>query len=244
MSRHAYLMILIACAALSGCFNASENSDRSGGGSSAPSFGNGDVTAGSGGAHTWNGSVEVPDGAQAGNVGTVNGNIHVGDNASVQQGQTVNGSISLGTRSSADALNTVNGSISLHDDARVSRSVVTVNGALTLEKGAAVGGLLTNVNGTIELNSAHVGGGIRTANGDITVQGRSRVEGGILVQKPSSEWFQLSREPRIVIGPGAVVQGDLRFERKVELYVSDEARIGPVIGATPLRYSGEAPPAG
>jgi hypothetical protein len=48
--------------------------------------------------------------------------------------------------------------------------------------------------------------------------------------------------PRIVIGPGASVQGDLRFERSVQLYVSDKATIGSVTGATPIPFSGDAPP--
>jgi len=48
--------------------------------------------------------------------------------------------------------------------------------------------------------------------------------------------------PRIVIGPGATVQGDLRFERTVRLFVSDKATIGPVTGATPIPFSGDIPP--
>jgi hypothetical protein len=48
--------------------------------------------------------------------------------------------------------------------------------------------------------------------------------------------------PRIVIGPGATIEGELRFERVVQLYVSDRATIGPVVGATAIRFSGDAPP--
>jgi len=33
----------------------------------------------------------------------------------------------------------------------------------------------------------------------------------------------------------------LAFERPVKLYVSDKATIGPVPGATPVRFSGERP---
>jgi hypothetical protein len=71
--------------------------------------------------------------------------------------------------------------------------------------------------------------------------GSSRVEGGIRVEKPSGFSFN-NNEPVIIIGPGAVVQGELRFERKVTLYVSDKATVGTVIGATPIRFSGESPP--
>jgi hypothetical protein len=44
-----------------------------------------------------------------------------------------------------------------------------------------------------------------------------------------------------VIGPGAVVKGELRFEREVRLYVSDTATIGNVVGATPVKFSGDRP---
>ena len=71
--------------------------------------------------------------------------------------------------------------------------------------------------------------------------GASRVEGGILVQKSSGGLF-LSEDPLIVIGPGAMVQGELRFERKVRLYVSDRATIGTVTGATPIPFTGDNPP--
>ena len=242
LSRHSRLLVIFgALAALAGCFNANESSS---GGGSPSTYGNGDVTASHDGAHTVNGSVRVPDGAQTGNVGTVNGSIRVGDNATLLEGETVNGSISLGSHASADSLTTVNGSISLSDDAHVAHAVQTVNGSMTLRNGSQVGGSLTNVNGTIELNTARVGGGIKTANGDINVAGHSQVDGGILVQKPSGLFEFMQHAPRVVIGPGAVVNGELHFERKVELYVSDRATIGPVVGATPVRYSGEAPPAG
>jgi hypothetical protein len=127
--------------------------------------------------------------------------------------------------------------------ARVAREVSTVNGALTLKDGADVGGGLRNVNGRIALSAAHVGGGLRTVDGDIDVRGASRVEGGILVEKGGGGWFSWQpRKPRVVIGPGAVVQGDLRFERAVDLYVSDQATTGPITGATPIRFAGAAPP--
>jgi hypothetical protein len=71
----------------------------------------------------------------------------------------------------------------------------------------------------------------------------SRVEGGIRVEKRSGG-FTLSfwkSTPRIVIGPGAVVEGALEFEREVKLYVSDTAKVGEIKGATPVRFSGEKP---
>ncbi len=247
MPRYFPLICALAVLALPGCVNAPN--DNSGGkhgaesgGTTGSFFGNGDVTADSHGGHTINGSVRVPDGEKSGDLGTVNGPIHVGDKASVEAAQTVNGPIDVGDQATADSLKTVNGSISLDDGARVVHTITTVNGSLTLRNGAEVDGGISNVNGTIRLNGARVSGGIRTFGGDIYVEGGSHVEGGILVQRPQSEsWFASTRNPRIVIGPGSVVQGELRFERKVELYVSDKATIGPVIGATPVRYAGEGP---
>ncbi len=230
------LAAFAAAAVLAGCFNAPHGSSPGG-----PAYGNGNVTAGSGGGHTVNGTVQVPDGQKTGDLSTVNGSIQVGSDVTLASAQTVNGSITLGDRTTADSLTTVNGSISLEDGARVAQTVRAVNGSLTLRSGADVGGSLINVNGTIQLNAAHVGGSITTSNGDITVEGASHVDGGILVQKPPTGWFQFKHEPRIVIGPGSVVTGSLRFDRQVELYVSDKAKIGPVTGTTPLRYPGEGP---
>jgi hypothetical protein len=71
------------------------------------------------------------------------------------------------------------------------------------------------------------------------------VRGGLKVSKPSVNWMPVSftrRIPRIVIGPDAVVDGDLVFEQEVKLYVHETARIGTVTGATPVRYSGATSP--
>jgi len=190
-----------------------------------------------------NGSIHVPVGKQPGAVATVNGSIHVDDNAAVTSATTVNGSVHLGDHATATSLNSVNGSIALGTGAHVSGSASSVNGELTLGDGAEISGSLSNVNGKITLTAAHVGGGIKTVNGDMNITGASHVEGGILVEKPSSELMQIVRNvPRIVIGPGATVQGDLRFERTVQLFVSDKATIGTVTGATPIPFTGDTPP--
>jgi DUF4097 and DUF4098 domain-containing protein YvlB len=203
--------------------------------------GGGDVVATQSGASTVNGSIQVPAGLHSGAVGTVNGSIHIGDNATVASASTVNGGIDMGAHASADSLSTVNGGVTVDTGGRVARQITTVNGGLTLKNGADVGGALGNVNGPIVLTAAHVGGGLRTVSGDINVIDGSHVEGGILVEKTTG-WFNWNpRKPRIVIGPNAVVQGDLRFERDVDLYVSDKATTGPVIGATAVRFSGDKP---
>jgi hypothetical protein len=190
-----------------------------------------------------NGSIHVPAGKEAGSVSTVNGSIHIDDNAAVTSATTVNGSVNMGDRATAASLNSVNGAIVLGAGAHVSGSASSVNGELSLGDGADIAGSLSNVNGKITLNGAHVGGGIKTVNGGMNIGGASRVEGGILVTKPSSDLLQLVRNvPRIVIGPGATVQGELRFERTVHLYVSDKATIGTVTGTTPIAFTGDTPP--
>jgi len=189
------------------------------------------------------GSVDIGAGEHAGDVSTVNGPIHIRDNAVVERAHTINGSISLEAHASATELKTVNGSVHLEEGARVSGDVHTVNGSLTLDNGADVAGHLRNVNGQIRVAAAHVGGGIRTARGAIELGPNARIDGGIHVQKDTSVYGSDSGEPpRVVVGPGSIVGGTLEFERPVQLYVSERATIGPVHGATAVRFSGEHPP--
>jgi len=231
----AALALTATLGVLSGCMNATDDSQK---GTSS------DVTAkDQNGTHTVNGSIHVPAGQPSGDIDTVNGSIHVDDNGAISTASTVNGGIGIGAHATAKSLNTVNGGITLEDGSQVSNGVSAVNGTLTLKKGADVGGQLANVNGDIVLQGAHVAGGIKTVSGDINVGSNSHVEGGILVERQNGSWFHWGNsKPRIVIGPGAVVQGNLRFEREVALYVSDTATIGPVTGATPVKFSGPNPP--
>jgi hypothetical protein len=190
-----------------------------------------------------NGSIHVAAGKPPGAVTTVNGSIHIDDNAAVTIATTVNGSVHLGDHAAATSLTSVNGSITLGTGAHVSGTASTVNGELTLRDGSEITGSLSNVNGKIALTAAHVGGGIKTVNANINITGASRVVGGLLVEKTSGELLQIFHDvPRIVIGPGATVQGELRFERTVKLYVSDKATIGTVTGATPIPFTGDTPP--
>jgi hypothetical protein len=191
-----------------------------------------------------NGSVHVATGNAPSVAETVNGGINIDDNAAVTVANTVNGGIHLGAHATADTLNTVNGSITIGAGAHVAKQAESVNGGVSLREGAEVLGAVGNVNGKIELIGAHVAGGIKTVNGDITIYGASHVEGGILVQKTNEIIHFGSGVPRIEIGPGATVQGDLRFEREVKLYVSDKATIGSVTGATAIAFTGDTPPQG
>ena len=191
-----------------------------------------------------NGSIHVEAGQTPQDASTVNGSIRLADGAKVEDASTVNGSITLGDHASAKSADTVNGSISLGNGAQISKGVESVNGALGLSPGAEVAGHLSNVNGHITVKGAHVGGGIETVDGDIDIIGDARVDGGILVHKPDSNaWFHFGndRVPVVTIGPGATVNGTLKFERQVKLYVSDKAHVGQIVGATPVKFTGDEP---
>jgi hypothetical protein len=220
----------IGCAALTLALAACDNGDAV-------------VVSGAAGTHKVNGSLSVAAGEHTGSLSTVNGSVDIGANAVVTTVQTVNGPVEMAEHATADAVSAVNGPVSLAGGARVNGGITTVNGTIDLAAGADVGGTIKNVNGAMTFNAAHVGGGLRTVGADIDLGRDSHVEGGIVVRK-ASNWFGASdaRRPRIIIGPGSVVQGDLRFEREVQLYVSDRASIGPVTGATAVRYSGDKPP--
>jgi predicted acyltransferase (DUF342 family) len=190
------------------------------------------------------GSVHIPPGQHIKDATTVNGSVEVGENAVVDRANTVNGSITLRQHATAASVETVNGSARLEAGARVGGGVELVNGRISLGDGADVTGRLTTVNGSIQLSAAHVGGGIQTKNGDIEIGPNSRVEGGILIRSTENSWFNFGspKIPRVVVGAGAVVQGTLRFEREVKLYVNDTAQIGTVEGATVIKFSGAQPP--
>ena len=186
-----------------------------------------------------NGSIHVPVGRAPADVKTVNGSIRVDANATIDDATTVNGSVDLGAHAKGARLQTVNGGISLDEGAQATE-LKSVNGALNLRPGAELSGSLTNVNGNIFVTAAHVGGMIHTEAGDITLSGATRVDRGIVIEKPYRSVF--GSDPTIIIGPGVTVGGDLKFERKVRLFVSDKATIGSVSGATAITFSGDKPP--
>jgi hypothetical protein len=193
---------------------------------------NGSITAEAGQTYgdlqTVNGSIRIEAGSRTGDAETVNGAIRIADNASVRDVGTVNGSVRAGRALRADG------------------DIETVNGSVFVDRGGTLRGVST-VNGSIGLVDSDLSGGIETVNGDVTVGAGSHVRGGIKVEKPTSNWMPVTMgkrlPPRIIVGPGAVVEGPLVFEREVKLYVHDSARIGSVTGATAVRYSGPRAPA-
>lgn len=193
-----------------------------------------------------NGSITAEAGQAYGDLGTVNGSINIETGATTRDAETVNGSIKIGDNAHTGDLSTVNGSIRIGSGLQSSGDIETVNGSVFVDRGGRLSGVST-VNGAIGLVDSDLSGGIETVNGDITVGAGSHVKGGIKVEKPTSNWMPINigkrKPPRIIIGPNAVVEGALVFEREVKLYVHESARVGNITGATAVRYSGERAPA-
>ncbi len=190
-----------------------------------------------------NGSIEAEAGQTYGELETVNGSIRIADGAVTADAGTVNGSIKVGDKASTGTLETVNGGIRLANNVTVNGSIETVNGEIFVDRGGRVKEGISTVNGAIGLVATQLGGGIETVNGNVTVGVDSVVKGGLKVEKNNS-WLQVKskRVPRIIIGPNAVVEGPLVFEREVTLYVHRSAKTGPITGATAKPYDGDTAP--
>lgn len=195
-----------------------------------------------------NGSITVDARQTMGTLETVNGSINIGAGATTRNAETVNGSIKVGANARTGSLETVNGSVRAEEAVQVGGDVETVNGSVFIGRGGNVKGGIETVNGAIGLVDADLGGGIDTVNGDVTVGSGSHVRGGIRYEK-SQSWLNYTPkngkkrpDPRVIIGPNAVVDGPLVFERKVELYVHSTARTGAITGATAVRYSTDRAP--
>jgi hypothetical protein len=191
-----------------------------------------------------NGSITVKSNQAYGDVSTVNGDIDLESSSKAEDAETVNGSITAEDNVSVRSMATVNGSIRIGTQAQVDDGIETVNGSIFVDRGGNIGDDVSTVNGAIGLVDTDLGGGIETVNGDITVGIGSHVRGGIHVEKPGSSWFQTGKRkpPRIVIGPNAVVEGPLIFEREVVLYVHTSAKVGRISGATAIPFSTDTAP--
>jgi DUF4097 and DUF4098 domain-containing protein YvlB len=186
-----------------------------------------------------NGSVKVEPGQQVGDVSTVNGSVTIGVGARAGDVETVNGSLKIEDKAVVGSAETVNGSITVGAEAEVQKGVDAVNGSLTLRQGAKVIGGLENVNGSMLVEGARVEGGLETVNGDIRLATGSHVTGGIHVEEQKSSWWKgkNSRNPRITIEQGVIVEGPLHFERAVDLYVAPGVTLPPVEGVQPQRFT-------
>jgi DUF4097 and DUF4098 domain-containing protein YvlB len=193
-----------------------------------------------------NGSINVGRGATVtGSLKTVNGEIRIDDDAIVEDLQTVNGSIKLGSNAVADDISGVNGSIRLGENSTVNGEVSVVNGKISSENGSRISRDVRNVNGELQIVATRIGGDLTTVNGDVLLTDASTLSGNLTVEKPSGWNWNKKRVPQIVIGPGSVVEGEIRLERKVELYIHETASVSGVTGVMSMddavRFSGNRP---
>jgi len=191
-----------------------------------------------------NGSITAEAGHSYDDLSTVNGGISLEKGARAKDVSTVNGGLSLDDDVQVENLDTVNGGIHTGENCRIEKDAETVNGGIRITFHSRVGGDVSTVNGGITVQQTDIGGKVHTVNGDITIGAQSVVHGGIVVEKPHGfgvHWGKESK-PRIVIGPNAEVDGELRFEREVELFVHSTAKIGKVTGATVQSYTDKLPP--
>jgi hypothetical protein len=191
-----------------------------------------------------NSGIDVEAGGQYGSLDTVNGGIDIGANARVESAETVNGGIEVGAHAHTGTLETVNGGIQIDENVTTTGGVSTVNGGIFVARGGNIGGNVETVNGAIGLVDTDVSGGIETVNGDVTVGVGSHVRGGVHYSKQNRPFISIGKRriPRVVIGPNARVDGPLRFEREVVLYVHSTAKTGAITGATAIRFDTPTPP--
>jgi DUF4097 and DUF4098 domain-containing protein YvlB len=177
-----------------------------------------------------NGSVRAESGQTYDSLSTVNGNVRVSSGASADEAKTVNGDIVLENDARLGRVSTVNGSLRIGEGATVRHDASTVNGSVKLDPKSRVDGNISTVSGEIEVRGAEVAGTLSSVNGDIDLVDGAHVRGGITIRKNRSDWNWNGDPPRISVCSTCVVEGDLRFERPVELRVEQGARIGQVIG--------------
>lgn len=189
-----------------------------------------------------NGSIRIGKDCRVnGEVSSVNGSVQVGHNSVLGEVSAVNGSLSVGDNVTVNGpVENVNGRISIGQGSRVSGSVSTVNGQVRFESGSSADGTVSTVNGRITLLGAEVAA-LGTTNGVLEVLEGSHVKGRLRVIRPKGFSLGDDERVRVVIGAESVVDGPLVFERPVDLFVHESARIGEVEGADPQRYSGEEP---
>jgi cytoskeletal protein CcmA (bactofilin family) len=200
----------------------------------------------SGGATTVNGSITVgSDAVVTGGLRTVNGSIRVGSGSTIENAKTVNGSLTMAEGVETRDLGTVNGAITLGERSSVDGDVSAVNGSITLEKSAVVTGEIGNVNGKIRVDGATVEGKVKTVTGDVRLHD-AVLKDDLLIEEPGM-WSNSGkkRKPRIIIGPGSRIEGDIVIEHEVELFISESAEVGSVTGVMSLddatMFSGDEP---
>lgn len=190
-----------------------------------------------------NGSIEVAANSVHGKLETVNGGIRIGEHASIKDVETVNGGITVGDHAGTGDLETVNGGIRIGRAVTIDGGVQTVNGSIFANRSTHIRGGVKTVNGAIGVVATQIGEDVETVNGDITIGIGSRVDGSVHVIRPKLNLtLRTTRKPKIIIGPHAIVEGSLVFDRDVDLYVHDSAHVGEIRGTTAIPYSSDTAP--
>jgi hypothetical protein len=200
------------------------------------------------GASTVNGSISVGSGATVtGTLETVNGGIRVDDDAVIEDAETVNGSIKIASGVKAEDIEGVNGAIRIGQNVTIKGEVSVVNGKIGVDAGSSISNDVSNVNGEISITGAEIGGDLSTVNGDVSLNDGANLHGNLTIEKPGGiNWGKSnSRKPRIIVGPGSRVGGEIIVEHEVELFISDTAEVGGVSGVMTMdqavRFSGKRP---
>lgn len=184
-----------------------------------------------------NGEVVAAEGQTYDRLSTVNGQVHVARGVTANEAKTVNGQVLIEQNVKLGKASTVNGQLQVGEGSTIEHEVSTVNGGIRLANRVRVGGDVTTVSGGIELDGAEVGGSLTTRNGDIELDDGAHVRGNINVKKKNDGGWSWGKDDPIVVRICAtcVVDGELRFERPVDLYVQPGAKIGKVIGDSVTR---------
>ena len=200
------------------------------------------------GASTINGSISVGSGATVtGALETVNGAIRIDENAVIEDAETVNGSVKIASGVKAEDISSVNGTIRIGEKVTINGEVSVVNGKIGVDSGSTISEDVSNVNGEIKIAGAEIGGDLSTVNGDVSLIDGAVLRGNLTIEKPGgwSGGKNKSRKPKIIIGPGSRVDGEIVAEREVQLYISDTAEVGGVSGVMSMdqavRFSGKRP---
>ncbi len=157
---------------------------------------------------------------QVGSVETVNGSIHIEESVRAGDIETVSGSIDIGRDSTVGDVDTVNGSMTLEagvkarfrrDGQRPAQARGTRAGSRQRHVGQRLADPGQGRRGQGQAGerqrrasrsrAASVGNGIKTVNGDIEIGAGSRIDGGILVEKPDASFFATSARPRSPSAP-------------------------------------------
>lgn len=194
---------------------------------------------------TLNGTITVErDAVVTGPLETMNGRIRLGENSRAADVSTVNGGIRLDDGAATGDVRTVNGGIDIGNGAEIDGSVETVNGSIKAGNGTRIARDVSNVNGKLYFAGTEIRGDLVTANGDVTLE-QAAVLNGDLRMEGQDDSYDGDRRPRVVIGPGVTVAGNIVLERPVDLYISENARVGGVSGVMgpddAVRFSGEKP---